>query len=99
MTRERKGQSRKGVFSAWDGSVCDHSEHQSEVDAKCGLDVQATREYLMVPSECEYTCIGRGGALPVSFFLCLEHVETLGASRIPPETSLLKGGSLDEKTQ
>jgi len=27
--------------------------------------------------------------LPVSFSLCLEHVETLGAYRIPQETGLL----------
>ena len=44
VSRECKGQSRKGMFSAWDGSLSDHSERQSEVDLKCGLDIHATRE-------------------------------------------------------
>jgi hypothetical protein len=31
-------------------------------------------------------------ALPISFLLCFEHVDNLGAYRIWPETGLLKGG-------
>jgi len=83
VSRKCKGQSGKGISSAWDESPCDYSERQSEVDANVDWTSTQLGKYLMVPSKFECKCIGRGRSIAGLLFLVPRARRNIGSLSHP----------------